>query len=238
VKFLIAYVTVTGGPKTAQLAERFVTTFRAFPPGVEDWSLVVIGNGGPVAWEIGALFAGIQTDFYPRQNEGGDIGAFIDVARAQNCDCLVCLGESVYFHRAGWLKRVAGAWYQCGPGMYGFYSSKLVTKHLNTTAFAVAPSLLCAWPEHVRSKEQRYNFEHGPRPFWRHVESVGKPVRLVMWDYLLEPWEWRARQVENEFWRGNQSQCLMWCVHTERYANSTKGVKTRWTANADHGLKT
>ncbi|WP_460374448.1 hypothetical protein, partial [Staphylococcus aureus] len=87
---------------------------------------------------------------------------------------IVCLGESVYAHRRGWLKMLNNAWAEFGPGMYGVYSSNLVTPHLNTTAFACDPGLLKAWPEIVRTKEQRYDFDHGSNSFWRRVAVLGR----------------------------------------------------------------
>lgn len=236
--FTIAYLTVTGGPRTDFFASRFASTFRKFTPGMP-FELVVICNGGPPREGFSSLFGDLHGEYVVRENVGGDIGAYIDLAKrmAPNCNgdhCLLCLGESVYFWREGWLRRLAEAWVQSGPGMYGFYASKLVSKHLNTTAFAVDPRLLANYPEHVKTKEQRYQFEHGTFPFWRRIEAQGRPVKLIHWDNIQDPWQWRS--TNNEFWRGDQTQCLMWCNHTERFANATKATKTRWQNNADRGL--
>lgn len=238
VTFIVTYCTVTGGPRTAEFAERFVSTWTQFPPQ-HPFRLVVIGNGGPPAWEVGALFAGLDPVFQGRENEGGDIGAYLSVARGlvHNCNecAMVCLGESVYFHRAGWLARIAEAWHRFGPGLYGFYASNLVRKHLNTTAFCTSPHLLCSWHEPVKTREQRLLFEHGPLPFWKRVEGLGRPVKLVYWSGVYDSWQWRGHP--DEFWDGDQSQCLVWCGHTERFAKATQATKTRWRNNANRGLR-
>lgn len=238
-KVLICYTLVANGDSTAFFVERFVSTFLQFPPK-HDFTLVTVCNGGPPPAAIGDLLkGGVFSRFLVRENVGADIGGFIEMARretAQEHDAILCLGESVYFHRPRWLERIAEVWDKHGPGLYGFYASNLVRKHLNTTAFCVDPRLLQAWPEVVKTREQRYAFEHGPMPFWKRVEGLRRPVRLVMWDHNQAPWEWRAGKVENEFWRGDQSQCLMFCQHTDRFKNAVKGTRTVWTNNADRGL--
>ena len=238
-RFTIAYIAITSGIKTTYFAQRFASTLKAHPPGAP-FELYVICNGGPPPATYGEIFKEWDTKFFPRENVGGDIGGYIDLAKliapgSRDDHCMVCLGESVFFWRENWLARIGAAWCQCGPGMYGFYASNLVTKHLNTTAFAVDPRLLLTWPEPMRTQEHRYSFEHGAFPFWRRVEAQGRPVRLVNWDSTVPPEKWRT--TPNEFWRGDQSQCLMWCSHTERWTQAPKGTKTRWTHNADVGLR-
>jgi len=66
------------------------------------------------------------------------------------------LGESVYFHREGWLKRLADAWAKFGPGMYGPFGSNLLRPHLQTTAFCTSPALLQRCPI---STKDRYSWE-------------------------------------------------------------------------------
>ena len=235
-KFLICYITVAGGEQTERYAQRFTSSFRNFPPGCDNWNMCVVSNGGPPHPNVSRHFTGLKTSFWERDNSGWDIGAYIEVAQhSNNHIALLCCGQSVYFYRPGWLARLKQVWDAHGHGLYGFYASNLVAKHLNTTCFCVAPELLRGWNQKVETKEQRYGFEHHPKtPFWKQVEALGRPVRLVMWYHDLAPWQWRT--TENEFWRGDQSQCLMWCSHTDRYQNAVKGTRTRWTNNADRGL--
>lgn len=235
---LIVYITVTGGPKTTEYAERFVTTFMQHPPQ-HPFRMIVVGNGGPPAWEVGSLFAGLNPQFWQRPNDGADIGAYCEIARTFNSNfndvAMVCLGESVYFHRAGWLARIVEAWEQNGAGMYGFFASNLVRQHLNTTAFVIGNQLLSTWNEPLNSRLDRYAFEHGPRPMWERVRSLGKPVGLINWSGVYAPFEWRGHQ--NGFWSGDQTDCLLWCSHTERFAKAEPETKRRWKTNADRGLR-
>jgi hypothetical protein len=171
---------------------------------------------------------------YLRKNDPGwDLSAYFDVARNFECDILVCLGESCFFHREGWLKRIVQEWMNGPWGMFGFYASNLVTPHLNTTAFAIDPSLLKSQPI-PKTREERLAFEHGKYPFWRRVANLGRRVRLVTFDGAYHPDEWRA--APNGLWKGTQSSVLVFSNHTERYFNATPEVKRRWERHADVGM--
>src|SRR5574341_1233510 len=177
-KIVVLYVCVTQGARTQEFAARFVGTYQAFPPGLDHETLVVC-NGGPVSTEIGLIFSILNPKFFARGTDAAwDIGAYIAGADgpAADADILVCLGESIYFHREGWLRRVVDAWMKYGAGMYGFYSSNIVRPHMNTTGFATLPSLLREYPLAVQTHKDRYDFEHGERSFWRFVHSRGMPT--------------------------------------------------------------
>lgn len=201
------------------------------PPGV-DCDLVAVCNGGPPPVEIAMMFSPLACQFFPRQNDDGwDIGGFQAVARKLKCDMLVALGESCYFTKPNWLKPVVDAWKRFGPGMYGFFSSFLVRPHLNTTAFAVDPSFLMGWPT-VDNHPARYNLEHGRFPLWKHLQSFKKPTKLVTWDGCYDPPQWRYPK--NILWRGDQSNLLIRCNHTDRYDAADDTTKKQWAYAADH----
>lgn len=228
VRIVLAYITVTGGHRTDIYSARFASSYLAFPPEVEHETLVVC-NGGPPSRQIEVILAGLPNlKFYPRNNSGWDIGAYIDVAQGpgKDADMLLCLGESVYFHRPGWLKPLVQAWTTWGEGMYGVYASNAVRSHMNTTAFATSPGLLSRYPLVVTTNKARYDFEHGPWAFWRILAMNHKPTILVTWDGFWEPHEWRRPQ--NILWRGDQTNCLMWCNHVENYREATTRVKNNW----------
>lgn len=172
-----------------------------------------------------------------RSNEGWDIQGYIEAARSPcaSYDAMLCLGESNYFHRDGWLKRLAEAWEKHGPGFYGPYSSHAVRAHLNTTAFFCPPDLLKRYPFHVSTRQQRYEVEHGEGSFWRRAAAQGMPAMLVTWDGEWEPFRWRMPR--DILWRGDQSNCLMWCNHSDGYANASRGVKAEWARRADAPFK-
>lgn len=230
----LLYCHVTQGVRSAEFAARFVGTFLTNSPG-EDFNLVVGCNGGPPSTEIGLMFAPFESvAFYPRVNDPGwDLSLYIDAAHniCKDAELLVCLGESVYYHRPGWLKRVVEEWQRYGPGLYGFYSSFIQRPHMNTTAFATHPRLLREYPFPVRTHGERYNFEHGHNSFWRYVRNRGMPTRLVTFDGCWEPFLWRF--APNILFRGDQSNCLALCNHTTRFAEADPGTQAAWAQHAD-----
>jgi hypothetical protein len=175
---------------------------------------------------------------FVRENDGGwDISAYIAAARGpcSDYDAMLCLGESVYFHRAGWLKRLVEAWNKWGPGMYGPFSSNAIRSHLNTTAFFCAPKLLASYAAPVVDRKSRYEFEHGQGALWRRASTLGLSVRLVTWDSEWEPRAWRMQK--DILWRGDQSSCLMWCNHSDNYAKADTRTKAFWQRYADAPFK-
>lgn len=232
-KLAVCYLCVTHGTKTLDYAARFAGTYHSFAPGAEH-ELFVICNGGPLSTETALVFQGLRAKCFPRKNDPGwDISACLEIARTicASYEAIVWFGESSYFHREGWLKRFVNVWDKWGPGLYGSLSSNALRPHLQTNSFCCAPFLLEKWSFPVRNKTDRYNFEHGPTPFWRQVVVKGFPVRLVTWDGDWGPREWR--KPPNIFWRGDQSNCLMWNNHTDRWASADPTRKQRWSKNAD-----
>ena len=229
----VAYTVVSQGGISADYASRFVATFFEYPPGY-DCDLLINCNGGPLPLDLSLIFAPLNPQFFPRPNEDRDLGGYLDAARgpAKDYDMIVCLGESVYFHREGWLNRLAEAWTKYGPGMYGPFSSNLVRPHLQTTAFCTSPLLLQRCPFSIKD---RYAWEHGTNSFWRWVNRHGMPVRLVTWDGEWLPMQWRVPK--NILWRGTQENCLMWANHTDRWRETTPALKTTWSRGADQPFK-
>lgn len=231
-KITIAYIAVTNGPLTADYAARFVASHHEFPPGLEH-ETVVACNGGPLRTAEALIFSGLNAVLYPRSNEAWDIGAYLELAKGlcRDSDMILCCGESVYFHRPGWLKRLADTWQKYGPGMYGTFASNMIRAHLQTTCFAAAPDLLRSYPPGFWRGNDRYAFEHGPNAFWRWCQKCGRPVRCVTWDGDWGPREWR--NPPEILWRGTQTNCLMFSNHTEHYANAKLSVRQNWARGAD-----
>jgi hypothetical protein len=227
------HIAVTLGPITSDYASRFVATFKEYPPGV-DTDFMVICNGGPLNTELAMIFAPLNPIFFPRRNDPGwDISAYQDAARGPcaEYDAVLWLGESNYFHREGWLKQLVEAWQKHGAGMYGPYASNAIRSHLNTTAFFCAPSLVVQYPSRANDRQSRMDFEHGPDAIWRIADRRKMPVRMVTWDGTWEPRFWRMPQ--NIIWRGDQTNCLMWCNHTDGYNNIPPNQRARWAAHWD-----
>lgn len=235
-KIALAYIAVAHGPVTIDYSARFCATFKAFPPQAE-CDIFVVGNGGAVSSDVSIIFASLKATLFVRSNNGWDIGGYIDAANGpcSHYDAILCCGESIYFHRAGWLKRFCEVWERNGPGMYGAFSSNLVRPHLNTTGFMCSPTMLKSYPNKINSKADRYEFEHGAHSFWKRLMYKGVPVRLVTWCGEYVPMNWRFPH--NILWRGDQSNCLMWCQHTDRYVNADPATKMNWARKADTPYK-
>lgn len=222
---------------TEDLCARFVASYKEFPPGVEHETFLIC-QGGPPPTETALIFEGTGFKVWPHENDPGwDISAYIDAAKGpcEKADIMLCLGESVFFHRAGWFKRLIEAWAKYGPGFYGPFASNTVRAHLNTTAFCTSPVILRQYPARVASRQDRYSFEHGERACWRRVSARGMPVRLVTWDGEYEPMSWRYPP--NILFRGDQSNCLMHCNHAEAWASADAVRKLSWSRTADQPFR-
>lgn len=231
-RIVLAYIVVSQGPLTGENVSRFVGSWLVNPPGV-DLDLVAVCNGGVPPTEIGLMFSELNAKFFPRINDDGfDMGAYQDVARKFPCDILVCFGESVYFNKPNWLVPIVNAFREFGSGMYGFFSSFLVRPHLNTTAFAIDPKFLMGWPK-IDNHPARYAAEHGKYSIWKHLEKFRRPTKLVCWDGCYDPPQWRYPK--NILWRGDQSNLLIRCNHTDRYDAADPKTKSQWSYAADHG---
>jgi hypothetical protein len=229
----VAYTCVSQGPISHEYAAHFVATWMEFPPGVPT-DLMVICNGGPLRTELALIFSPLAARFFPRVNDGGrDITGYQDAATGplKDRECVLWAGESVYFHRAGWMARFVEVWQRIGPGLYGPFSSNALNPHLNSTCFCCEPGMLRRWPDRPRNKADRYAFEHGRKPFWRFVQGMGYPVRLVTWDGDWSPRLWR--EPPNILWKGTQENVLVYCNHTQRYFEASETTKARWSKLAD-----
>jgi hypothetical protein len=196
--------------------------------------VLIACNGGPLSTELSLIFAPLNPLMFVRENDPSwDIGAFIDAARGpcKDYDAILCLGESIYFHKEGWLKRYVEAWEKTGPGFYGSFSSNFIRPHLQTMGFFTTPYILQKYPVKILNRSDRYQFEHGENCIWRRVVSWGLPVRLVTFDGEWEPRMWRMAQ--NIHYRGDQSNCLMWCNHSDGYANADAKTKAQWARSYD-----
>jgi hypothetical protein len=232
----VNYTTVTLGRWTADYIARFVATWHEFPPGVET-DLVVNCNGGVLSTEQNLMFSGLNAKMFPRFNDDGrDISGYQASVRGPcaDYDMVLFMGESVYFHRAGWLKRFVETWEKLGPGFYGPFSSNTVRGHLNTTAFCCSPELLRTY-DPVTTHREAYNFEHGLDAMWRIADRRGFPVRLVTWDGEWKPEDWR--KPENILWKGTQENLLFFCNHQQAYDEAKPSSRLNWERNTNQSFK-
>lgn len=232
-RICICYIAVSHGPIVDDYCARFVTTYQEYPPGYEH-DTIVICNGGPLRTSTTLLFSGMDAMMFPRENDPGwDVSGYLAAARGpcSDYDMMLCLGESIYFFKPGWLKRLVDASLKYGPGFYGVFSSNAVSPHLQTSAFFCSPELLRQYPQIPKNRGERMEFEYGQRALWRRTVGQGKPVRLVTWDGEWEPRLWRVPR--NILWRGTQDNLLMINNHAEGFFYADDKTKSIWSKRAD-----
>lgn len=234
----ILYIAVSNHEQTTDHIARFAASYHENPPG-EAHDTIICCNGGPLTLCQASLFASFRCPlFWPRANDNGrDISAYTEASKtvAADYEMVLCLGESVHFWKPGWLKRISEVWQRYGKGFYGFFGSHVTRAHLQTTAFATTPEFLREYPLIVKDKESRYEFEHGERALWRRLHKQNKPVKLITWDATYNPGQWRLPK--NGLWKGDQSDCLFFCNHTQRFFEADEKRKRSWQISADRPFK-
>lgn len=242
----LVYIYVLSSPEYKKEAYRFIQSYAAHPPWYQHRTVVVFNGGQPSESDL-RLLSNLQNPSYMvRDNTGWDIGGFMDASLESKSNMCVYCGSNVHFWRSGWMRRMVEVWEKRGPGCYGTSASYEVTVHLNSTGFWCDPKLMNAYPFHVRTKEDRYNFEHGRsnlsqnirRPdtnthmaFWRRCHRAGLPVMLVTWDGEYNWWNWRSPN--NIFRRGDQSNMLLWWKHSDMWSVQTPDVQQIWSKSTD-----
>lgn len=171
------------------LAQRFASTYAKFPAGIEHD--LHIGCNGIASHELDKTpFAGVKCQFHLRDNSGWDIGLFQWAAEHIPCDLLVCLGAPVHFYREGWLKRMADAFVDNGPNLYGCFGYTFPL-HIRTTVFWCHPDLLNSYPYIIGStRKTRYEFEHGGESFTRWVINAKLEAMIVSWNEVWPQPDW------------------------------------------------
>lgn len=229
-KVTLVYIAVTNGGLTDHYVHQFARTYAEFPPGLNH-KLLVVCNGGPLQPHRQAAFGGLDCEFLIRENDPGwDISAYQAVAKATKADFLVCLGESVYFHRRDWLKVLVESRVKHGPGIYGMFATHVVRAHLNTTAFGCDPEFLKMYPS-VKAHGERYEFEHGKTAFWRRIVNSGYQAKFVTWDGTWSRGEWRVPK--NILHVGDQSNLLVYCNHVDRFNSANPATRELWTRQSN-----
>lgn len=210
----LVYVHVAGDPRFDAFARRYVDTVAAHPGGHPCQHVVVCqGAASPALQSTFERLGDVR--YMAHDNVGWDIGAFIAAASATDDDAMLCMGASAYVRRPGWLARFVDAWHRHGAGLYGSLSSAEGGPHLNTSGFLCPPAFLRGYPHAVRTRPDRYAFEHGRDAFWRRLDRAGEVVRLVTWDGVY-PWsEWRA--APDISCRGSQANCLTYFRLNDEY---------------------
>ena len=181
------------------LAKRFADTYRRFPGSLPHELHLLCNGAEPSALEL-RPFAGLPAQVHPCSNIGWDIGAFQWAAESIPCDLMVCLGSPVHFHQPGWLGRMVDSYVEFGPALFGCWAYLAPDWHVRTTCFWCPPELLRSYPFTIAStRSSRYDFEHGPHSFTRHVLSAGFPCVMVTrrGSFPFSEWKDHAPGVED-----------------------------------------
>lgn len=212
VKIALVYVFAgAAGPQYDDYALRFLNSYHANPPGIEHDSVVVL-NGTKQTGEIACLFSPLRhCSFLTHDNSGYDIGAFQLAAKETPCDLMVFFGASTFFHRPGWLIRMANAFNQLGNAQYGAMGNQGVSihnvwPHVRTTAFWMNPKLMNEYPHRVTRADQRYAFEHSATCLTEWLKQRGIRSWVVTWESILPCHQ--CDSDPNGFHHGNQRNLL------------------------------
>lgn len=227
----LIYIHVPGDQKHWRYTREFIESYKQFPPE-HDHQTIVVCQGKPAIPLARGLFKALPNlAYFQHDDSGWDIGGYIAASKAVDADCVVCLGGSSYFQRAGWLKRISEAWQKHGAGFYGATPTHEVSPHLCTSGFWCPPEVLKAYPIKVVNRETRYDFEHGPNACWKMVAHNDLPVKLVTWDGEYDWQDWR--KPSNIYRRGDQSNALMCWHHYREYEKATHQLKATMADHSD-----
>ena len=221
VRATVVYVHVPGKPEFAVHAKRFVDSYIKNPPGIDHDTLIVC-NGDETPGELFTTLPNVTMVHH--NNTGMDIGAYLLAAKLVGTDVQVSCGSHTTFRKPGWLLRMLEVWATHGPGVYGCTASYQIRPHLNTSGFWCAPEMLRRYQGQVVTKQDRYEFEHGPNAFWIQMATAGWPVKLITPDEELDWQEWRNPR--NGFCKGDQSDCMLWYHILESYQLMPYGQKS------------
>lgn len=215
-----------------RFVHRFVDTFKKYPPGIDDYELLVVCNWGEPTDEIREWFWGTKAHFVPYYKHGCDIGS-LQYAGAFG-EFLIGMTSRCYFHRSGWLKRYMDARAIHGPGLYGASASyEGGTPHICTRAYAIDRSILSEYPHSVQSRADGQRFEVGEWCITTWASQRGIPTIQVTWDSEQDKDHWRDGNQLGIYRRGEQQAMLVWDKHTDIYRNADQAEKARLSKLAD-----
>lgn len=202
-----------------EAARKFIASYKEFPPEHEHKLFVVFCNGDPTL-EMTAIYDGLDCAHRSYNGSGMDVGAQQAASRTTNGEFIASVNSRVFFHRAGWLKRMMEAREENGPGIYGSMASfegcplgqVWPNPHLRTAFYGLDSKLWLEFPHTVNSREDSFRFESGEWNIANWCEANGHKAMLVSWGGCWHRGDWR--KVPHGFRSGDQSNCLVWDRHS------------------------
>jgi hypothetical protein len=208
--------------------ERFIRTWKEFPPGVF-CDLCVLSCVEKATKTILEMFTGLPQcqvwfDTYP--GLGMDLGAQQHLSR--NCELgafQVNFTTRAYFHRKDWLLKLVRERLQHGPMLYGMSSSWEGGKfHICTRGHAYDTDDFNLYPHTIESRDQGVFFECGDGSLTDWFDGLRYPSSMVA--------SFNGPGSRNKFRQGDQSNMLVWDRHTLLWADASPEEKERLTKMA------
>ena len=198
------------GDEHLQSAFRFLNTFIAFPPQVEH-KLVILTDFGNEddALTFFSVIPGVHVVGTP--DHARDLSRYEFHARQSQAEVMMMLGGSTYCRRPGWGLKALTAFRRLGGGaIYGACGNTGapgVHKHIRTTGWWAAPSLLRQYPAWPKDPGGRYEAEHGQTCItaWAHKSGYATWVVTFAGEFTVE----NAQGDPNGYGRGNHANLLI-----------------------------
>lgn len=220
-------------------AERFVRSYRAFP-GEYPHELMVVINKGKVNGELVELFFGLPVEFVTYDGDGMDLGSQQLVAQTGD-HFQVNLTSRMYFHRAGWLKRMVKVRRTYGPGLYGMTASYEGGKlHICTRGHAYDAKDFREYPTAITSRNQGVFFECGDGCLLEWYQQRKQAYGIVTWDAFWGEGQCSCcgdetrrkiglyhHNCQNRFRLGDQSNILAHDKHTDIFRDAAEVERLR-----------
>ncbi len=217
--------------------KRFTDTLRYIDP---EWPYEVypIFN---TKWseELVDLFDGIKHTPIHYPGSGFDIGATQFAAKQLPGNYFtISFSSRCYFHRAGWLKRMALAREGWGRALYCMSATRSPVFHSCSRGYGWDAIDFSNYPHLIETRSLGPFFEvgnelarywkwakpvEGGKPFWDWARSAGMPVKVVTFSGIYEPQQ--TIGMKNCFRNGDQSDILIWDKHTDLYRDGTPHYK-------------
>lgn len=208
----IFYVYVANNESYRNMATRFLDSYHQYTPGYEH-STVICCNLGMPGKEMKARFMELpRARFFMHDNSGFDIGAYQAAARQSNADLLLFLTASTFFNGPGWLKRAVEVYQKHGDALYGTMGNRgdaryNVNRHIRSTGFWITRHLFNQYPVKVKTRDQRYEFEHKRNCITEWCMRNGLKALVVTPD---KEYEWENWDDDPEgFNRGQQKNVMI-----------------------------
>lgn len=213
--------------------EQFTTTWRAHPPGWDNYLLFAMVCNDTVSRHFESMMTGIDRVYRHYDGGGCDIGCHLHAADSCGDNFLIGLSTRVYFHRAGWINHLMQAREQFGPGLYATALSRETGRlHCRTHCFGMDAALLREYPFRINSRTRGYFFESGndgnpEGSFLNWCQKQGYTCKVVYWDGVHDIVD--GMKPDNIFRKGDQSNLLVFDRHTKLWADADVEERMRLT---------